>query len=284
MSKQTLILVVAFVAAAAAFVAASGLLQTDSSAPPVSVRVLLASEVEWQALNPLRGDKSPRAGTLWGDRSGPVPCGFLVKFVDGFSSPPHIHPVTYRGMVISGLVHNDTPKAEEVWLAPGSFWTQPAGEVHITAAKGNTNVAYIEIEKGPYLVHPADQAFERPEAPIKMDPSKMPWGDAPGMQAGSDGPKVAALAGNPGDDQLRRTAVKLPAGFAGTVQSDGATLHVVVIQGNPTHEVPGKAERKVLDPGSYFGSEGKAAHRLSCEGDCLLYVRTKGSFDVTATQ
>ena len=283
-NNRTMILVGAFVLALVVFAAAA--LLNREQASPSSVRVLMAAEVEWQALNPLRGDKSPKAGTLWGDRGAPVQCGFLVKFVDGFSSPPHIHPVTYRGVVISGLVHNDDPKAEEEWLAPGSFWTQPAGEVHITAAKGSTNVAYIEIEKGPYLVHPAKDAFERPEAPIKMDAASMPWRDPTGMKASANGPKVAVLPGNPGDEKLSRALVKLPAGFTGSVRSDGSVLHVVVIQGRPKHEVADQSDAKTLDPGSYFGSTGEVAHQVSCgtEEECFLYVRTEGTFDVVSAQ
>ena len=107
------------------------------------------SEVNWSPLNPARGDKSPQAGLLWGDRTKSQPSLFLVIFADGFSSPPHIHNVIYRGGVISGLVHNDDPKAENLWLPAGSFWTQPACEALITATKGQNNVAYIEIEDGP---------------------------------------------------------------------------------------------------------------------------------------
>jgi len=100
-------------------------------------KVVSASEIKWEQLNPARGDKSPQAGTIWGDRKGTVPTGFLVKFVDGFSSPPHIHNVTYRGVVISGLIHNDDQNAEKMWMPKGSFWTQPEGESHITAAKSS---------------------------------------------------------------------------------------------------------------------------------------------------
>lgn len=127
---------------------ASQSIATKPAAEPTS-QVVLTSEVKWSPLNPARGDQSPRAGTLWGDRTGSGASGFLVEFVDGFSSPPHIHNVTYRGVVISGLIHNDDPNAKKMWLPTGSFWMQPAGEAHITAAKGSKNLAYIEIEKGP---------------------------------------------------------------------------------------------------------------------------------------
>lgn len=275
-----MVLSIAFIVIVGAF-AASALLSGD---PPdrTKVRVVPASAVEWQSLNPLRGDKSPHAGTLWGDRGAAVPCGFLVKFVDGFSSPPHIHPVTYRGVVVSGLVHNDDPKAAEVWLPPGSFWTQPAGEVHITAAKGTTNVAYIEIEKGPYLVHPAEDAFERPEAPIKTDLASMQWTAAPGASDKAGGPQAVALAGNPGNTEIKRWLLKLPAGAKYSISSTASMFHAVVILGRPEHEVTAKSDAQHLEPGSYFGSEWDVSHAITCGAgeECLLYIRTDGDFRV----
>lgn len=275
--SHMLVLIGVFLVLVAVF--AFGFLFTPQATGPVEVRVVPADDVDWQLLNPLRGDASPRAGTLWGDRGAPVPCGFLVKFVDGFSSPPHIHPVTYRGVAINGLVHNDVPDAPEVWLPPGSFWTQPAGEVHITAAKGEKNIAYIEIEKGPYLVHPADQAFERPETPIKLAPGDMTWKDATG---GAKGAQVCALAGNPGDETIQRMLLKLPAGFNGVVRTDGSTFHAVVVEGAPTHEVEGETEPTMLEAGSYFGSDGYVEHqvRVGADAPCLVYVRTLGAIAV----
>ena len=155
--------------------------------------VILASEVKWEKLNPARGDKSPQAGTLWGDRKGTVSTGFLARFVDGFSSPPHIHNAIYRAVVISGTIHNDAPDAVDMWMPAGSFWTQPKGEVHITAARGATNVALVEVDKGPYLVLPIEEAFDSGKRPVNVDASNIVWVDQPGMQASANGPKVAYL-------------------------------------------------------------------------------------------
>lgn len=113
--------------------------------------LLLFSDIEWSPLNPARGDNSPLAGNIWGDRTKEGATGFLVQFKKGFSSPPHIHNVTYRGIVLSGEVHNDDPEAANMWMPAGSYWTQPAGEAHITSAAGDFNMAYIEIQNGPYL-------------------------------------------------------------------------------------------------------------------------------------
>ena len=103
------------------------------------------SEVAWEKLNPARGDKSPWAVALWGDRQADVAPGSPVAFVDGFRSPPHIHNVSYRGIVIDGLVHNDDPGAADMWMSTGSCWTQPKGEVHITDARGGGNLAYLRM-------------------------------------------------------------------------------------------------------------------------------------------
>ena len=247
------------------------------------VEVVLKSEVEWQQLNPARGDKSPKAGTLWGDRNGAGPTGFLVEFTDGFSSPPHIHNVSYRGVVISGLIHNDDPDAADMWLPAGSFWTQPKGEAHITAAKGGANVAYIEIEQGPYLVLPPKEAFDSGERPVNLDASNIVWIEQPGIPASADWPKVAFLWGNPQDDRLNGTLVKLPAGFSGEIRSQGSTFRAVVIQGKPRYQVPGETDAKTLDPGSYFSSKGESVHRVSSQAgeESIIYVRTDGKYDVS---
>ena len=257
-------------------------------AAKTTTEVVLTSEVKWTPLNPLRGDKSPKAGTLWGDpdRKFPVATGFLVQFADGFSSPPHIHNITYRGVVISGLVHNDDPNAAKMWMPTGSFWTQPAGEVHITAAKGPTNVAYIEIDKGPYLVLPPKEAFDRRERPINVDASNIVWVDPPGAPVSANGPKVAFLWGNPQDDQLNGTLVKLPAGFTGKIHSHGSTFRAVVIQGRPQYQMPGKSDVKTLVPGSYFGSNGESVHQISSKAgeESIIYVRTDAKYDVIPTK
>ncbi|MEM9489571.1 MAG: DUF4437 domain-containing protein, partial [Myxococcota bacterium] len=57
---------------------------TAPTAEPTTTMVS-ASEVEWEQLNPARGENSPKAATLWGERTGPGPSGFLLRPVDGFS-------------------------------------------------------------------------------------------------------------------------------------------------------------------------------------------------------
>ncbi len=117
---------IATLAATLVAVAGLGTAQAAASGRPEN-KLVKRSDVEFIPLNPARGELGPKAGKLWGDIRADVPSGVLVKFVDGFESPPHIHNITYRAVVISGAVHNDDPAAEKMWMEPGSFWTQPPG-------------------------------------------------------------------------------------------------------------------------------------------------------------
>lgn len=246
--------------------------------------LVLASEVDWQALNPARGAQSPRAGTLWGDRRGTGPTGFLFRPVDGFRSPPHIHNVTYRGVVIHGLVHNDEPQANDMWMPATSFWTQPRGHVHITAARGEDTLAYIEIDRGPYLVLPVARAFETEARPINVHATNLVWVELPDFPPDAVSPSLAYLWGDPQDNRASGTLVKLPAGFVGSIRNHGPALHAVVIKGRPQLGEPGSTAAKVLEPGSYLSTRGRTALPITCgpEAESILYLRVEGRFDLRA--
>lgn len=241
-------------------------------------KVVKRADLTWGHLNPRRGDAAPAAANIWGDRTKKPGTGFLVKFKDGFASPPHIHNVTYKGVVLEGLVHNDDPKAEPMWMPPGSFWTQPAGEIHITASKGES-IAYIEIDSGPYLVLPSEKAFDKGERPVNIVPSNIIWQDALTSRwikhVGDEAsPMLSFLWGKPDDGgEPYGSFLKLPAGFDGSLSSEGS-VHAVVIKGETVHE------GKDLEPGSYFGSaQGK--HHLTASEETILYLRAKSPFTIT---
>lgn len=283
-NRRTSLLAATLIAMAA--VASNSL--AEESAKDTAVKVVLAAEVEWEKLNPKRGDRSPQAATLWGDRNGTEATGFLVKFVDGFSSPPHIHNISYRGVVLAGRIHNDDPAAEPMWMPAGSYWTQPAGEVHITASKG-FGVAFIEIDKGPYLVLPEEQATDNGERPLNVDPSNIIWLDSanttwigPSASEASKGPEIAFLWGTPAEDQFSGTLVKLPAGFDGAIRSEAESLLVVVIEGRPTIQLAEESEIDSLTPGSYIAAEEAVSIPIACQAEeaCLVYARSKGKFRV----
>ena len=244
--------------------------------------VVTADNVEWGWLNPLRGDKSPAAGKLWGDRTKNEPAGFLVKFKKGFSSPPHIHNITYRGVVIKGLLHNDDENAEKQWLPAGSYWQQPAGEAHITAADGEENMAFLDIQEGPYLVKPTSEAFDNGERPVNVDKTNLVWLNANDIQWVSENSNVetAFLWGSHKENQLRATLLKLPAGFNGSIKNLSPNFRAVVISGGLTHQFSKKDAKADLQPGSYFGAEENATSLISTEKETVLYIRSNGDFEV----
>ncbi len=255
------------------------------------VQVITPDQITYQPLNPVRGNASPQAGVLWGDIRQNVPSGVLLKFADGFSSPPHIHNITYRAVVISGYIHNDDPDATNMWMGPGSFWMQPAGEVHVTSAKaGSSAMAFLEILRGPYLVQSGEKAFDNGERPINLDQTNVVWLSAgemtwvafdPEVNVDSQ-PKVARLWGGMTRGELSGSFVKLPQGHAGQLNSIGARFRSVVIKGQLDHEVPSISELTKLGPGGYFASPADMEHKISCDttSECLLYVRTSGQFIV----
>lgn len=270
----------------AAFTACTSQVQKDDfpSKTEISIenptnRVVLHTEVNWEPLNPARGDASPKAGTLWGNRNEKVPTGFLAQFADGFSSPPHIHNITYRAVVISGSIHNDDPSAEKMWMKPGSFWTQPVGEAHITAAKGEKNWAYVEIDHGPYLVKPTEEAFDNGERPINIDASNVVW-------LGSD--KTSWIEENTNaslshlwqNDSIRGLFIQLPSTFVGTVHSLGDVFHAVVIKGQLEYTLPENGATKTLEPGSYFTSTAEALHSIKTQENTVIYIRTNRALTI----
>ncbi|MEM9691973.1 MAG: DUF4437 domain-containing protein, partial [Myxococcota bacterium] len=82
------------------------------------------------------------------------------------------------------------------------------GASHITSARGKDTLAYIEIDEGPYLVHPAAEAFDTPERPVNVHVSNIVW--VPSDHASSP-IEVAYLWGRPHRGTLHGLFVKLPA-------------------------------------------------------------------------
>ncbi len=251
-----------------------------------SVTVTTPDQVSYQPLNPARGDASPQAGVLWGDITKDVPSGMLLKFAEGFSSPPHIHNITYRAIVIDGEIHNDDPDAANMWMGPGTFWTQPAGEVHITSARPDVGgTGFLEILEGPYLVQPGDKAFDNGERPLNLVAPNMVWMNADEMnwiQTGNSeqGAEATLLWGDLSDGELSGSMIKLPPGYKADLSTKGGDLKAVVIQGGVLHSVQSVTEQNDIGAGGFFASAEGMSHSIKCEAksECLIYVRTEGSF------
>ena len=245
-------------------------------------KVIAAKDVEWGYLNPARGDQSPGAADLWGDRTKDTATGMLVRFNKGFESPPHIHNITYRSIVIEGEMHNDDPNAAKMWMPTGSFWTQPAGEDHTTAANDKTNLIYLEIDEGPYLVKPSKEHFDNGERPINVHADNMVWLQKSDLvNIAANGVSVAYLWGE--TSSVYGTLVKLPKGFKGSIKSNGDEFKAVVIKGSINYTQNNASRQIELNAGSYIESSTAAHHSVenANQSETIVYVRTSSKFSVT---
>lgn len=258
------------------------LLSTHAFASGPTSEVVAAEEANWGFLNPLRGKLSPGAADLWGDRGKDRATGMLVRFDKGFASPPHIHNITYRGVVIAGLMHNDDPDAAKTWMPIGSFWTQPAGADHITAADGEQNLIYLEIDSGPYLVKPSAEQFDNGERALNLHASNLVWLDESELHSiDAEGVETAYLWGGSGSGRTGGSMVKLPAGFEGQIDIDATEFRAVVIAGSVAYRSADIPQPRMLAAGSYFGSTGKYEHAVSAADDgAMLYIRSDGRYRV----
>ncbi|WP_430815298.1 DUF4437 domain-containing protein [Carboxylicivirga sp. RSCT41] len=240
----------------------------------------LSKDIVFIPLNPARGDKAPQAGAIYGNIRDTVATGYIGKFKDGFSSPTHIHNVTYRAIVMNGELHNADENAPMMWMPTGSAWTQPKGQLHITAARGKNAMAYIEIDSGPYLVWPPYKNFQSDGRPINIHASNM-------IYLGKDESKLIEENCNAkiaytwekknGENGY---LLKLPAGFKGQIHSKGSIFYGIIIKGNLAYTMPNIEKAINLDQGSHFNSTAEAIHDVTTQEASLVYIRTNNTFKV----
>ena len=255
------------------------LISTPASAEQSTSQVVAASNIDWGYLNPLRGDKSPAAADLWGNRTTDTATGMLVRFKKGFESPPHIHNITYRGIVIEGQMHNDDPTAEKMWMPAGSFWTQPAGENHTTAANAETNLIYLEIDSGPYLVKPTNAQFDNGERPLNLHADNIVWLNSSDLNdINAQGVQTTYLGGSTAD--MNGSMIKLPAVFKGEIKTDASEFRAVVIAGAVEYNSSEQDKAQNLSAGSYVESTGNFTHTIENTSDktATIYIRTNSKY------
>ncbi|MCG8578615.1 MAG: DUF4437 domain-containing protein [Bacteroidales bacterium] len=241
-------------------------------------KVGLSKNIKFIPLNPARGDKAPQAGAIYGNIRDTVATGYIGKFKDGFSSPTHIHNVTYRAIVMNGDLHNADENAPKMWMPTGSAWIQPKGQLHITAAQGENAMAYIEIDSGPYLVWPVYKNFQSDGKPINIHASNMIY----------LGKNESKLIDDNCDAQIAFTwkkkngengyLLKLPEEFKGKIHSKGSIFYGIIINGNVAYTMPNTNTAENLDQGSHFKSTAEAIHNISTKEEALIYIRTNGRF------
>ncbi|MEQ3724142.1 DUF4437 domain-containing protein [Alcanivorax sp.] len=262
--------------------AAASAIYAESPQAQARLTVVPAEDVDWGYLNPARGELSPGAANLWGDRAVDTATGMLVRFDKGFQSPPHIHNITYRGIVIKGQMHNDDPDAQPMWMPATSFWTQPAGADHITAAGADENLIYLEIDAGPYRVQPSSKAYDNGEFPLNLHADNLVWQDRTELQSlQTDNLEATQLWQS--DTGVNGAMIRFPAGFSGSIETGANEFRAVLIAGEMGYRSAASMKTvSTLKPGSYIESSGPIQHGIVNQSadPVTLYVRTDAPYSV----
>ena len=166
----------------------------------------------------------------------------------------------------------------QINIPTGSFWTQPAGESHVTAADGQGNLIYLEIDSGPYLVLSSEKAFDNGERSINIDERNLVWLSTKDVKWLKEGAlQIAYLWGEP--HLANGSFLKLPAGFKGTIKNDHE-LKAVLVRGKATHQWNNVKTKTVLSPSSFFSSKTKGEHKINAETEIVLYINSNGRYTV----
>ena len=163
-------------------------------------------------------------------------------------------------------------------MSPGSYWTQPKGESHITSARGPNNMAYVEIEAGPYLVKPVEDAFASGENPVNLDASNLVW-----VNSKESNVSLSFLWGKPNSDQLSGTMIKLPKAFVGSLKTKGNLSKIIVVKGQLEYLNEMANDSVILNPGSFLGADEPSTFTLATPSESLLYIRTNDVFEVVSS-
>ena len=85
-------------------------------------KVTTAEDINWGYLNAARGDKSPGAADLWGDRTKDTATGMLVRFNKGIEGSITSSGDEFKAVVIQGsLSYIDENKSNARTLNAGSY-------------------------------------------------------------------------------------------------------------------------------------------------------------------
>ena len=231
-----------------------------------------AADVEWAPLNPEQPE-GPSWVVLEGD---PTQGAFtmMAKLGAGFETPLHKHPSGFTGVVISGEVSHGASKDAVKVIGPGTLWTEPANEAHVTGCVGDEDCVFVGRMDGPMAMTPVETPDETPSASV-VGAADIEY--TPVNPEQPEGPGMAVLSG----DQTQGAFVALvrfPGGLSTPEHVHSASYVGVVISGQ-IQDGEGAAKA----PGSHWNNAAGHPHQTSCvEGDdCVFFVSMDGAMDMT---
>lgn len=143
-----------------------GAISVSSSAQQDASALVHPDSVVWGPAPP-KLPAGAQIAVIFGDRTKPGELYvFRAKLPDGYTVPPHTHPMDEHVTVLQGMMtlgfgeHRDETRMRE--LPAGSYVTLPSGVPHYNRMRGETILQFHGI--GPYdinYVDPADDPSRR---------------------------------------------------------------------------------------------------------------------------
>ena len=239
--------------------------------PAGSISLVEANDVEFTEISPFATFGSAQGNFGEGAH------GTFGIFGAGASSPPHTHSSAYYAVVLEGPMNNPFgTESEPAELAPGSFWSVPASDEHVTAClTPDSECRFFFHAQAAFDFTPLEEmtqersvdATSTPAAELEfgeLEPysaAATVWGDP---SVGPFGSILRVDADDDTGDLAYRHAFSI-------VPMTGA-LSVVTSEG--VVELP---------VGSLLEAEPNAAHELRCEAgdDCTVYLFADQARDIS---
>ena len=119
-----------------------------------------AEDIKWDSLKGSPPGSGVMGAVLWGSlEKGPF--GAFVKFPPGYKMPLHYHSSAFKAVVIKGAYIYTPEGGEEKRLGPGSYFSYPAKDRHMTSsAEDSESIIFVE-SSGKFDLMPVEPANEK---------------------------------------------------------------------------------------------------------------------------
>jgi hypothetical protein len=253
-----------------------------AAAPAPLGKIVPVSELAWMEEIP---GEPQRIARLWGDRAVGQ-AGVLIKVPGGFDAGVHAHTSDYHAVLISGTwTHSveTTGAGQGKTLTRGSYWMQPAKEMHRDRCVSSTECVVLVYSTGRNVLIPA--AVGKPASVSTAQTSVILAAEQLEYfpQAPNLPQTLTVLWGSREKDGGYGQLIRLPGGFDSGLHAHSGLYHGVLVSGTWIHvEENGAGSETELPPGSYVLQPGQGMHIDRCKAgsECLLFTFQEQKADI----
>lgn len=230
----------------------------------------LVDEAEFIEIAPFARFASAQGDFMAGEH------GTFGIFGAGAASPPHTHSGAYYAVVIDGQMNNPFgTEADPPSLPPGSFWSVPADDEHVTAClTPDRECTFFFHAAGAFDFFPLEEMTQA----RTTDAVAVPVGDL-AFRALDPYDAAATVWGDP-DSGPHGTMIRIEAGADTGGLAHRNAFSLVPATGSVTIETGGTAT--ALPIGRLLEAAPNTVHSLSCDddADCVLYLFSDAPLDI----